>query len=96
MTSPDLAPRSPVLGIGAVWLAALVISVAIGFFTPAADRAAWLCVGLAGCLILTFGIQVAYGRPVGFIRRVGLSMIGALLVMGLVSVVYALATAMTA
>ncbi|GAA2539715.1 hypothetical protein GCM10009860_20690 [Microbacterium mitrae] len=96
MSTPELAPRSPFPGIVAVWVAGLLAASAIGLFVGVEARPQWLCVALGGCLILTFGIQVAYGRPNGFIRRVGLSMLGALMVMGVVSVGFGLAEMMTA
>ncbi|MGF3053241.1 hypothetical protein ACQUSY_04635 [Microbacterium sp. YY-03] len=79
----------------AVWVAGLVAASAIGLFVPIEARPQWLSVALGGCLILTFGIQVAYGHPTDFIRRVGLSMLGALIVMGVVSVGFGLAAVMT-
>lgn len=96
VSTPELAPRSPFPGIVAVWVAGLLAASAIGLFVGVDARPQWLCVALGGCLILTFGIQVAYGRPNGFIRRVGLSMLGALMVMGVVSVGFGLAEMMTA
>lgn len=96
VSTPELAPRSPFPGIVAVWVAGLLAASAIGLFVGVEARPQWLCVALGGCLILTVGIQVAYGRPNGFIRRVGLSMLGALMVMGVVSVGFGLAEMMTA
>lgn len=96
VSTPELAPRSPFPGIVAVWVAGLLAASAIGLFVGVEARPQWLCVALGGCLILTFGIQVAYGRPNGFIRRVGLSLLGALMVMGVVSVGFGLAEMMTA
>ena len=52
MTVPGLAPRAGLGGIIAVWVAAAVISVVIGIVAPEDWRAAWMPVGLAGCLIL--------------------------------------------
>ena len=94
VSTPELAPRSPFPGIVAVWVAGLVAASAIGLFVPIEARPEWLSVALGGCLILSFGIQVAYGRPTDFIRRVGLSMLGALIVMGVVSVGFGLAAVM--
>lgn len=94
VTTPELAPRSTFPGVVAVWVAGLLAASAIGIFVASDARPQWLTVALGGCLILTFGIQVAYGRPNGFIRRVGLSMLGALVVMGVVSVGFSLAAVM--
>lgn len=94
VTTPELAPRSALPGIVAVWVAGLLAASAIGLFVAGDDRPQWLTVALGGCLILTFGIQVVYGRPNGFIRRVGLSMLGALVIMGVVSAGFSLAAVM--
>lgn len=78
-----------------MWVAGLISAVLIGVFSSADERSQWLCIALGGCLILTFGVQVAYARPKGFILRVGLSLIGALLVMGVVSVGFGLSSVLS-
>ncbi|WP_448390358.1 hypothetical protein [Microbacterium aurum] len=83
MTVPGLAPRAGLSGIIAVWVAAAVISVVIGIVAPEDWRAAWMPVGLAGCLILAFAVQLGVGHAEGFLRRVAASVLGALVVMGL-------------
>lgn len=87
MSAPELAPRSTVGGIVAVWIAALAAGVCIAFFAPSETVWAWFGLALAGCLLLAFAVQLSYGRSVGFIQRVGASVLGALLVLGLVSIV---------
>lgn len=95
VSTPELAPRSAIPGIIAVPIVGLIAAVLIGVLAPLEARPAWLCVALGGCLVLSFGIQVAYGHPGGFIRRVGLSMLGALLVMGVVSLGFGLTAVMS-
>lgn len=92
MAIPELAPRRTIGGIIAVWVVAALIGLAIGIFVPTVWRAAWLIVGLGGCLILSFTVQLAYGRSQGFTERVALSVLGALLVLGVVSAGFGLAT----
>ncbi len=92
MTIPGLAPRAGLGGIVAVWAAAAVIAVAIGLAAPSEWRAAWMPVGLAGCLILAFTIQLLGGHAEGFIRRVAASVLGAMLVMGLIGLGLGLAS----
>jgi hypothetical protein len=75
-----------------VWIVAAVIGVAVGLFASADWRAAWLVVGLGGCLVLTFVIQLAYGRSQGYIQRVAISILGALVVMGVISLGFGLAS----
>lgn len=90
MSTPELAPRKSVGGVVSVWAVGGVVAVAIGIFVPEEWRAAWLSVGFGGCLLLAFVVQLAYGRSKGFIDRVGSSALGALLVMGIISVGFGL------
>ncbi|MBT8799058.1 hypothetical protein [Microbacterium flavum] len=92
MTLPALAPRSGLVGVVVVWVAAAVIATVIGLAAPSEWRAAWMPVGLAGCLLLAFGIQLASGHAAGFLRRVAASVLGALVVMGLIGVGLGLAS----
>ena len=92
MAAPDLAPRRTFGGVVAVWVVAALIGVSIGAFVVEDLRAQWLTVGLGACLILAFAIQLGTGRSQGFIQRVALSVIGALLAMGVISLGFALAS----
>jgi len=92
MAGPALAPRRATGGVISVWVAAAVVGLAIGLFVPAEWRAAWLVVGMGGCLILAFVVQLAYGRSQGYIQRVAISVLGALLVMGIISLGFGLAS----
>ncbi|QIG39989.1 hypothetical protein G5T42_11255 [Microbacterium sp. 4R-513] len=92
MAGPVLAPRRATGGVVSVWVAAAVIGLAVGLFVPAEWRAAWLVVGMGGCLILAFVVQLAYGRSQGYIQRVAISVLGALLVMGVISLGFGLAS----
>jgi hypothetical protein len=92
MAAPALAPRRATGGIVAVWVTAALAGIAIGLFVPAEWRAAWLVVGLGGCLVLAFAVQLGYGRSQGFIERVAISILGALVVMGVISLGFGLAS----
>jgi drug/metabolite transporter (DMT)-like permease len=92
MTSPELAPRRPFGGIVAVWVFAAVAGIAIIVFVPAAWRATWMTLALAASLLLGFAIQLAYGRAQRFIQRMALSTVGALIVLGILSVGLGLAS----
>lgn len=89
---PELAPRRTLGGVIAVWVVAALIGVAIGVFVAADARAAWLAVGLGLCLVLSFAIQLWTGRSQGFTQRVAGSILGALVVMGIISLGFGLAT----
>ncbi|MCR2799586.1 MULTISPECIES: hypothetical protein [unclassified Microbacterium] len=92
MTIPELAPRRTFGGIVAVWVVAAVAAVLIGIFAPAEWRAPWVTVALGGCLVLSFAVQLAYGRSQNFTQRMAASILGALLVMGVIGFGFGLAT----
>jgi len=92
VTVPELAPRRTLGGLIAVWLVAAVIGVAVGIFVGPDWRAAWLTVGMGICVILAFGIQLWTGRSQGFTERVAASALGALFVLGVISLGFGLAS----
>lgn len=92
MAVPELAPRRTLGGIIAVWVVAAVIGILVGLFATDDWRAQWLAVGMGGCLILAFAVQLWSGRSQGFTERVGASALGALVVMGVISLGFGLAT----
>ncbi|WP_258027483.1 hypothetical protein [Microbacterium sp. BH-3-3-3] len=51
-----------------------------------------MTVALGGCLIVAFAIQLWYGRSQAFIQRMALSALGALLVLGIVTAGFGLAS----
>ncbi|MFB8145441.1 hypothetical protein ACFC1W_01715 [Microbacterium sp. NPDC056003] len=91
MAVPELAPRRTIGGIIAVWVVAAVIGVLVGLFAGDDWRAQWLAVGLGGCLILAFIVQLWSGRSQGFTERVAASALGALVVLGVISLGFGLA-----
>ncbi len=91
MSEPALAPRNAFVGVLIVWAAAFVASLAVGIFVPEEWRVPWLLVAFGAVVLLSFAVQLWYGRTQGFILRVGGSALGALLLMGVISVGFALA-----
>ena len=51
----------------------------------------WMLVGFGAVVLLSFAVQLWYGRTQGFIFRVASSVTGALLLMGIISVGFGLA-----
>lgn len=90
MSEPALAPRNAFHGIIAVWIVSLVVGVALGILLPEQDRVTWLVIGFGGIVLLSFAMQLVYGRSQGFIVRVAASAVGALVVMGSISAGFAL------
>lgn len=91
MATPEFPLRDRIGGVVAVWILAVVVALAIGVFAEPEWRGAWLPVGLGACFFVAFAIQLAYGRSQGFLVRVSASVLGAMLVMGLVGAGFALA-----
>lgn len=91
MPAPELAPRRTIGGVIAVWVVAALAGIAIGVFVPEEWRGAWVAVALGGCVVLSFAVQLAYGRSVQFIERMAASSLGAMLVMGVISAGFGLA-----
>ncbi|KAA9085348.1 hypothetical protein [Microbacterium radiodurans] len=96
MTAPDLAPPRTVGGVVAVWVVAALAAVAVGVLAPVEDRALWMPIALGACVVVAFVVQLAVGRSRGFIQRVAASALGALLVMGLIGVGFALSALIAA
>jgi len=92
MAVPELAPRRTTGAIVGVWITAAVAAIVIGLLVPTDWRAAWLVVALGGCLVLSFALQLGYGRSHGFIQRVAISILGALVVLGVISLGFGLAS----
>jgi uncharacterized membrane protein YfcA len=91
MTVPELAPRRTVWGVLAIWIVAALTGVAIGVFVPEEWRSEWLVVSLGGCLVLSFALQLWYGRSQDFLVRVAASVLGAMVVMAVISAGFGLA-----
>jgi hypothetical protein len=91
MSEAALAPRNAFHGVIAVWVVSLVGAIALGILLPELDRIAWLAIAFGGVILLSFAVQLGYGRAQGFIVRVAASCVGSLIVMGLVSAAFGLA-----
>ena len=85
------AARGRIGGVIVAWVGSVVIGLLIALLTPVGQRAAWLTVGVAGCLVLSFAVQLWSGRAEGFISRVALSMLGSFIVLGLFGLSFGLA-----
>lgn len=75
-----------------VWAVAVVVALVIGVMASPQWRDVWMPLGFAGCMVLAFVVQLWGGRSDGFIQRVAVSVLGALLAMGLVGLGFGLAS----
>lgn len=91
MSEPALAPRNAFVGVLVVWGVAFVAAIAVGIFVAEEWRVPWLLVAFGGVVLLSFAVQLWYGRTQGFIFRVAGSVTGALMLMGLISVGFGIA-----
>lgn len=91
MSEPALAPRNAFVGVTVVWAVVLLTAVAIGVFVPEDARVPWLLVAFGASVLLSFAVQLWYGQASGFIFRVAASVVGGLLLLGVVSAGFALA-----
>lgn len=91
MSDPALAPRNAYAGVVTVWALALLSAIVIGVFVGEEWRIAWLLVSFGAVVLLSFAMQLWYGRTEGYILRVAASAMGSLLLMGLISAGFGLA-----
>ncbi|WP_223622064.1 hypothetical protein [Microbacterium sp. EST19A] len=91
MSEPALAPRNAFVGVIVVWATAFIATVAVGIFVPEEWRVPWMLVAFGGVVLLSFTVQLWYGRTQGFIFRVAGSIVGSLMLMGLISIGFGIA-----
>lgn len=91
MSEPALAPRNAFVGVIVVWATAFVATVAVGIFVAEEWRVPWMLVAFGVVVLLSFALQLWYGRTQGFIFRVAGSVVGSLMLMGLISVGFGIA-----
>ncbi len=96
VTTPETSARPSMAGVVGVWVTAAVIAVLVGILAPDDWRAAWMGVGMGLVIPIAFAVQLWSGRSHGFIQRMALSVLGALLVMGCIGVGLGLATLFSA
>lgn len=91
MSTPELAPRSPVVAFAITWAFGALAAIAVGVFAPFDQRFAWMAIGAGASLLVAFVVNLWHGRAEGFIVRTAASVLGALLLMGFISLGFALA-----
>jgi len=73
-----------------VWLLAVVCAVLTGLFSVPNEELAWTSLSLAGCTIVTLALQLATGRKEGYVNRVTMSVVGAVVVLGAATGIFGL------
>lgn len=77
------------MSVGVVWIAALVGVVGVGVFTAPERHIAWVSIVLLVLICLTCVLQLALQRADGFVRRMSVSLVGALVILAIGSLVLA-------
>lgn len=78
------------MSVGAVWVAALVGVIGVGVFTSPERHITWVSIVLLVLICLTCVLQLALQRADGFVRRMSVSLVGALVILAIGSLVLAL------
>ena len=73
-----------------VWLVAVICAVLTGLLVAPENRLVWISLSLAGCTILTLAAQLSTGQKEGYVSRVISSVVGAILVLGAATGLFAL------
>ncbi len=92
MTLPELAPRRTYGAVIATWIVAALLAIAVGAFAPEEWRAAWMPVAMGVAFIAALAFNLATARSQGFIARIAASVLGSLVVIGLIGAGLGLAT----
>lgn len=74
-----------------VWLFALVGAVLTGVFSLPGQALVWIGLSFGGCVIGTLCVQLATGRKEGYVNRVTMSLVGAVVVLAGATGIFALA-----
>ena len=86
-TAENLSPAARWISIIVIWVAALLAAVAIGIFSKQPEYADWLALALAACTFLAMCVQLATQQKHGFVNRLAASVIGALGVLAIATIV---------
>ncbi|KQY96289.1 hypothetical protein B5M43_008215 [Microbacterium sp. MEC084] len=90
MTTPDMTPVRRYAGAAATWAFALVAAILVSVLVPLDARLPWVAITGGVCMIVAFAAQLIDGRSEGFIFRVGVSVIGALGILGFLALIFTL------
>jgi hypothetical protein len=82
---PTLSASARWGGIGVVWAASVVFAVLIGVLSAPAHRSDWFGLALAACVVGAFVVQLGIADKRGFVARLTLSTVGALVVLAVTS-----------
>jgi uncharacterized membrane protein len=73
--------------IATVWLLAIIGAVLTGLLATPESALGWIGLTMAGCTLVTLGLQIGTGSKEWYVKRVTLSIAGALVILVLATVV---------
>ncbi|AND15877.1 hypothetical protein [Rathayibacter tritici] len=73
------------VGIGVVWVLALLGSAVTLTVSAAESRQLWLALTFGGCVLATFAVQLAVARAEGYLLRAMTSIVGAMALIAVAS-----------
>ncbi|TFB84344.1 hypothetical protein E3O25_00475 [Cryobacterium sp. TMT1-3] len=76
--------------IATVWVLAIVGAVLTAILATPASAIGWISLTLAVCTLVTLGLQIATRSKEGYVKRVTMSVTGALVILVVATVIVAL------
>ncbi|TDW29544.1 hypothetical protein [Cryobacterium psychrophilum] len=76
------------ISIAAVWVLAVIGATLTGLTAPPGETLAWVALTLAGCTLVTLSLQLATGQKEGYVARVTASIVGAVIVLSVATLVF--------
>ncbi|MBP2437194.1 hypothetical protein [Microbacterium amylolyticum] len=74
-------------GLVLPWGVTFVIGLLIALFGPASERWSWYAAAAGICVIVSFVVQLIIGRADGFILRTATASLGSIVLLGMISLV---------
>ncbi|SDO27952.1 hypothetical protein SAMN05216368_11422 [Cryobacterium flavum] len=76
--------------IATVWVLAIVGAVLTAILATPASAIGWIGLTLALCTLVTLGLQIATGTKEGYVKRVTMSITGAIVILVVATIVVSL------
>jgi len=73
-----------------VWILSIIGALLVAALSPSGEVFTWMPIVFAGCVLVTFAIQLGTQRKEGFVSRVMMSIVGSIVVLAVASGLLAL------
>lgn len=90
---PPVSPAAPqavryeLVSMVSIWLLSAVVAILVEVFAPDEVRGPWLFVAAGLCVLMAFIVQLVIGQQHRFVARVAGSIVGAVVIIGIVALV---------